>query len=324
MSETNTLLGQEASKNTVPNTKWREKKKFQKTIFLLLAVGPSLAGYFLFDLYPNVVSAYYSLLEWDGVSEKKFYGLKNFARLLTDENVWSSGLNNLIIMVIVPISVIIISLLLAYALTNKTFAEIRLYRNVFFIPNVLSTVIVALIFTFIFDGSFGLLNALLRSVGIDLGSFYWLGEENTALLAVMVTMVWGGVGFYLIIFMNAMKAIPKTIYESALLDGASSMVRLFKITVPLIWGIIKVSMLFLMLGALKGFEIVLILTDGGPSGKTDVLGLYMFNLAFGSIASGTGIHRYGYASAIGMLIFVIMVVSKILIDKFANKEPVEF
>lgn len=324
MSEVKTLPERQYNMPTAQKAKWREKKQFQKFVFLLLAVGPSMAGYFLFDLYPNVMSAYYSLFRWDGVSEKEFIGMDNFIRIFQDPQIIRAAWNNLIIMLVVPVSVIMISLLLAYALTNKDFAENRIYRNLFFIPNVLSTVIVALIFTFIFDGGFGLLNAILRAIGLDTGSIYWLGDERTALIAVMITMIWGSTGFYLIVFMNAMTAIPKSIYESCTLDGAGSMVRLFKITVPLIWGVIKVSMLFLMIGMLKGFEIIMVLTEGGPAGATNVLGLYMFNLAFGSIASGTGVHKYGYASAIGMLLFAILVILKLIVDKFANKDPVEF
>jgi len=324
LSEAKTLPSQKNNVKAVPETRWREKKQFQKVIFLLLAVGPSMAGYFLFDLYPNVMSAYYSLFRWDGVSEKEYIGLENFIRIFSDTQIARAALNNLIIILVVPVSVIMISLLLAYALTNKEFPENRIYRNVFFLPNVLSTVIVALIFTFIFDGGFGMLNAVLRAIGLDTGSIYWLGDERTALISVMITMVWGSTGFYLIVFMNAMTAIPRSIYESCILDGASSMARLFKITVPLIWGVVKVSMFFLMIGMLKGFEIIMVLTDGGPAGETNVLGLYMFNLAFGSIASGTGTHKYGYASAIGMLLFAILVILKLIIDKFANKDPVEF
>ena len=324
MNEAKALPVQKNNMTTVPKTKWREKKQFQKLVFLLLAVGPSMAGYIVFDLYPNVMSAYYSLFIWDGVSEKEYCGAENFIRILHDPQIARVGRNNLIIMFVVPITVIILSLILAYALTNKEFPENRIYRNLFFIPNVLSTVIVALIFTFIFDGGFGLLNAILRAVGLDAGSIYWLGDERTALIAVMITMVWGSTGFYLIVFMNAMRAIPKSIYESCTLDGASSMVRLFKITVPLIWGVIKVSMLFLMIGMIKGFEIIMVLTEGGPAGATNVLGLYMFNLAFGSIASGTGIHKYGYASAVGMLLFAILVILKLIVDKFANKDTVEY
>lgn len=284
-----------------------------------------MLGYIVFDLYPNFISAYYSLLDWNGSTKPVFIGLQNFKKLFTDPYIPIVIKNNLIISLIVPAFVVMLSLLLAYALTHKNFTEKKIYRNVFFIPNVLSTVIVALIFTFVFDGGFGLINNILTSIGLDkFTDFYWLGTESTALPSLMICMVWGGVGTYLIIFMNAMNAIPKTIYESAIIDGANNMTRLFKITIPLIWGVIKVSLLFYIIGLFKGYEFIMVMTNGGPGNSTNVIGLYMFNLAFGTIASGTGQHHYGYASAIGMVLFVILVLTKLLIDKFGNRDPVEY
>lgn len=315
--------------NKASMAKWKSKKQNQKTIFLLFAVLPSMIGYVVFDLYPNVLSAYYSLLNWNGVAKSTFIWFDNFIEIFKDDKFWHAATNSLIMLLVFPISVIIISLLLSYALTSRTYPEYRIHQNIFFIPNVLSSVIIALIFTFLYDGGFGLINITINAIAskfhsTGIGQFYWLGEDSTALISVLVTMVWGGVGFYLIIFMNAMKGVPKSIYESAILDGASNMVRLFKITVPLIWPIIKVSLLFLMIGSIKTYEIVLVLTGGGPARATDVLGLYMFNFAFGNTREGIGEYRYGYASAIGMIMFAILVGSKLLTDKFTQKDAVEY
>ncbi len=303
---------------------WRAKKKTQKSIFLLLAIGPSLGGYLLFNLYPNFLSVYYSLLDWDGVGEKVFVGLDNFKRMFSDPYLGIGLRNNLIISIIVPFVVFSISLLLAYALTHKNFKENFIYRNIYFIPNVLSSVVVSLLFIFVYNGPYGMLNALLKVFGIDTGKFYWLGSEQTALGALIVAMIWGGVGTYLVIFMNAMNGIPKTIYESAILDGATNMQRLFKITIPLIWSTVKVSLLFYIVGLFKGYEFIKIMTDGGPGMSTYVVGLRMFNLAFGTKGGGIATHDYGYASAIGMLLFVILITAKLLIDKFGKSESVEY
>lgn len=303
---------------------WYAKKKNQQALFIAFAVGPALAGYLLFNLYPNILSVYYSLMDWDGVGEMTFVGLQNFRRMLTDEYIWIGLRNNLLISLAVPPTVFVIALVLAYALTHKQFPEKRLYRNVYFVPNVLSSVIISLIFIFVYNGPYGMLNALLRAVGIDTQGLYWLGDENTALIALMAAMVWGGVGTYLIIFMNAMNGVPKSIYESALLDGAGSVTLLVRITIPLIWGVIKVSLLYYVIGLFKGYEFIKIMTDGQPGNATYVVGLRMFNLAFGTKGGGVATHDYGYASAIGMLLFVILVGSKLLIDRFGNRDPVEY
>ncbi|RAV19080.1 sugar ABC transporter permease [Paenibacillus contaminans] len=296
-----------------------KKAKMQKRLFVLLAVTPAFGGYLLFTLYPNLLSAYYSLLDWNGISKPDFVGLDNFVKLFQDRYVWRALSHNLFYMLTIPPLVIGISLLLAYLLHNKGYKGTPLFKVLFFFPNVLSTVVVALLWAFVYDGSFGLLNSLLRLLGVPIGDFYWLGDMRTAIWAIIPPYVWAGVGFYIIIFINAMATIPKSLYESAILEGAGHMKRMFMITIPLIMPIVRISALFLVLGSLKGFEQQLILTNGGPAGSTDVIGLYMFNLAFGA-----EFHNYGYASAIGMFLFVILVGAKLLTDKLIPNRQIEY
>lgn len=304
---------------------WKNSAKVQKTVFILAVLIPTFGAYVLFNLYPNILSVYYSFFEWDGMSQKLFVGLKNYVDMLNDQFVWQSLRNNLILILTVPIVTMLIAVTLADLLVNRDFKENSIYKILYFIPNVLSSVVIALIWVFVYDGQFGLLNSLLRVFGIHTNK-YWLSEQKTALLAVAMAIVWSAIGFFVIVFMNAMTSIPKSIYESAVLDGAKNMTRLFRITLPLISGIIRVSVLYMIITLLKGFEIIMILTGGGPSGATDVIGLYMFGNAFGfgTSTGGVTIHRFGYASAIGILLFIILVASNLLIDKVFNKEPVEY
>ncbi|PYI57538.1 carbohydrate ABC transporter permease [Paenibacillus flagellatus] len=302
-----------------PKRGWTARAKVQKRVFVLLAVGPCLAGYLLFTLYPNLLSVYYAFLSWDGISEKKFVGFENFVYMIKDKFVWRALGHNALLMLTVPALTVLLSLCLAYLLIYKKYREASIYKVLFFFPNVLATVVVTLLWAFIYDGSYGLLNGLIRLLGIEIGEYYWLGEKSTALWALLPPMIWGGVGFYIVIFMNAMRSIPESLYESAVMEGASHWTRLFRITIPLISPVIYVSTLFLVLGVLKGFEMVLILTNGGPAGSTDVIGLYMFNLAFGADS-----HNYGYASAIGMLLFAILVVAKYIVDKYTKKDGYEY
>ncbi|WP_409340734.1 carbohydrate ABC transporter permease [Paenibacillus sp. MBLB4367] len=295
------------------------KGKVRKRIFILLAVGPSFLGYLLFTLYPNIMSVYYSLLEWNGLSSAKFVGIDNYTYMLKDNFVWRALSHNLILMLTIPLLTVYISVFLAYLLNNKGYREAPFYKVLFFLPNVLAIVVVALLWRFIYDGEYGMLNAVLKMFDIDANNFYWLGDKKTALWALLPPAIWGAVGFYIIIFMNAMKSIPASLYESAILDGAGHITRLFKITMPLINPVIRVSALFLVLATFKGFELMLIMTNGGPAGATDVIGLYMFHMAFGKDS-----HNYGYASAIGMFLFVIMVAAKLIIDKISPKEQIEF
>lgn len=291
----------------------------QKALFLILAIVPSFIGYLLFTLYPNVMSIYYALLNWDGLTSARFVGVDNFVHMAKDQFVWRALYHNLLYMLVVPVLIVGISLLLAYLLNNKPYRENPIYKVIYFFTNVLSLVIIALLWAFIFDGSFGLLNGILELFGLNMNSFYWLGDSRTAFWAIALPMVWGAVGLYVVIFSNAISSIPKSIYEAAFLEGARPMQILFRITIPLIRNVIRVCIIFVVLGTLKGFEMIMILTNGGPEGSTDVIGLYMFNLAFGS-----GYHDYGYASAIGIFLFVILVGAKIIIDRFYPEESVEY
>ncbi|WNQ10675.1 sugar ABC transporter permease [Paenibacillus aurantius] len=296
-----------------------QKASFQKTVFLLIAIVPTFGGYLLFGLYPNLMSVYYSLLKWNGITKPKFIGLQNYVNMFQDKYVWRALLHNLFFMATVPFFILAISVLLAYLLTNKGYKGTSLLKVLFFFPNVLSTVVVSLLWAFIYDGSFGLLNALLKLIGIDMQGYYWLGDARTALTALVPPSVWAGVGLYVVIFVNAMTTIPKSLYESAILEGAGNMTRLFRITLPLMTPIIRVSAIFLVLGTLKTLDMVLILTRGGPAGSTDVIGLYMFNMAFGE-----QVRSYGYASAIGMFLFVILVGAKLAVDKLLPNREYEY
>lgn len=307
--------------NDIP---WYKKAVNQKRMFILLTIGPALIFYTGFILWPNALSVVYSLWRWDGISDPVYIGLDNYKYMLSDPFILKSLLNNIVLMLAIPLLVILISLLLAYLLINKGYRENSFYKVIFFFPNVLSTVVIALMWVFIYDGNFGLINTVLQQLGIDVGNHYWLGDTRTALAAIIPPYVWAGVGFYIIIFMNAMKGIPSSLYESAILEGASSMQQLFKITIPLISGIIRIGILFLVLGQLKGFEMILVLTGGGPAGSTNVIGLYLFQWAFGGSTTGSFTNNYGYASAIGMLLFVVLIAAQLLINKFFKKEAVEY
>ncbi|NOU67377.1 ABC transporter permease subunit [Paenibacillus sp. LMG 31461] len=307
------------SQLTAPSKSGIKGLERQKWLFVLLAIGPSYVGYLLFTLYPNIMSVYYSFLKWDGLSKPKFIWFDNFITMFQDYFFWRALYHNLLLMITIPPLIIIISLVLSYLLINKSFREAPMYKIIFFFPNVLSIVVITLLWVYIYDGSNGLLNGLLKIFGYDNNSYYWLSNPKTSIWLLVPPTIWGAMGFYIVIFINAMKGIPKTMYEAAILDGASHLTRLISITMPLISPIIKISFLFLFLGTFKGFEMILIMTNGGPAGSTEVIGLYMFTQAF-SISG----RNYGYASAIGLFIFVLLVLGKVLIDKFIPNTDVEY
>ena len=173
-------------KNTVKRQKW---------IFILAILLPYLGGYTLFTLYPNALSAYYSFFEWNGISEMKFVGLRNYVEMFRDPYVWRALGHNLWLVLIVPLATLFLSAILAYMIVYLKFRERNIHKVIYFLPNVISTVVIGLIWSFIYDGDYGILNGILSSVGLDVKGFYWLGETQTALGAVMAPMIWTGVGF---------------------------------------------------------------------------------------------------------------------------------
>ena len=298
-----------------------KRKTFQLYMFLLFAIVPSFTAYVVFALYPNILSVYYSFLDWDGLKEKAFIGWQNYIDLLHDPFIGRALLHNLIMVVTAIPLTLIIALFLADLLVNRNFRENGFYKVVYFLPNVLSGVVVSLMWMFVYDGTFGLINSILGAVGLPADT-NWLGNPKTALGCIIAMSVWCSVGFYVVIFINAMRSIPSSLYESAKLEGITQFQRLRKITLPLMAGTIRIAMIYMAIGSIQGYGNILIMTQGGPAGATDVIGLYMFNFAFGKLNLGS--KNYGYASAIGMLIFVVLVAVKLLVDRFSKKDAYEY
>lgn len=283
-----------------------------------------LAFYVIFYLFPNILSVYYSFMKWSGLSDPKFIGLQNYTRLFKDPFFYSSLMHNFVLMLMVPIVTLSIALILAFFLARGKSKKHDLFQALFFVPNIISSVVIGLLWAFIYNGDFGLLNALLGLFGMDMDGFWWLGNMNTALLALVPVYVWVNVGFYTLIFTNAIKGIPDSLYENAILEGATEGQILRKIVIPMIMGVISVSALFLVLMTFRSYDLVLILTGGGPGGATQVVGLYMFSMVFQILGTAARTPSYGYASAIGIILFIILIVAKWVIDKLTKTDDIEF
>jgi len=212
--------------------------------------------------------------------------------------------------------------MLAYLIANKNYAENKLYRILFFFPNIIPVVLLALLWAFIYDGDIGLLNQILKIFGIDVGGKYWLADPKLAIWALMIPLIWSGVGFSVIIYINAMAAIPKSLYETATLEGATHFQKLRMITFPLISGAVKVTYIFLILSAFKNFDVIMLMTDGGPANATETVGLYIYHMAFGATLRGT--KHFGYSSALGMILCIFFVVFKLVLEKVFKDPEVQY
>lgn len=247
-------------------------------------------------IVPVFMSSYYSLLEWDGIGKGTFIGLENYKEMFADERMWNSVKNSLLFAVLSLFIQIPFSMLIALVIAGGVKGE-KLYRTIYFIPVIISTVVIGQLWIKIYNADYGLLNALLDSVGLENLSQDWLGQEKTALIACFVPILWQYVGYHMLIMYAGIKGISPDIREAAVIDGANNVQTAWYITLPLLKPILKVCMTFSLLGALKVFDLIYVLTNGGPFFSTEVPSIYMYTTIFDAF-------HYGYGSAISVFIIV--------------------
>ncbi|NJC72688.1 sugar ABC transporter permease [Planosporangium thailandense] len=297
-----------------------------KRLFIATFLVPPLALYALFVISPYVQAFQISTTDWGGLSpEYHVVGLANFTRLLHDHYVWNALRNNAILLAVLPVVTIVLGLFFASMLSvggRRDRAGVRgvrgapLYRLVYFFPQVLSVSIIGVLWKEMYAPDSGLVNGALRAVGLGGLARPWLGDPALAYWCVVAVMVWSNVGFYVVLFGAGMQAVPRDIYEAALLDGAGRATTLLRITVPLLWDTVQVAWVYLAIVALDGFALVQIITDGGPGLRTDVIGLRLYSTAFGDA-------KFGYASAIGVAMLFLTLSIAVLALRATRRERVE-
>jgi raffinose/stachyose/melibiose transport system permease protein len=238
------------------------------------------------------------MLKWDGIGEGKFIGLQNYIDLFinSSEGFGKSIMNSITLAVLSVFVQLPIALILALILASGVKGE-GFYRTVFFIPVIISTVVIGQLWMKVYNPSYGLLNSLLSNIGLESLTRAWLGETQTSLMAAFVPTVWQYIGYHMLLMYAAIKTIPDEIYEAAKIDGASAFKTAIQITIPLIRPIIKVCTTFAVIGSLKVFDLVYILTNGGPVHSSEVPSTLMYNTIF---------HKYMYGSGSAMAIFIVL------------------
>ena len=193
----------------------------------------------------------------------------------------------------------------------------KFFQSVFFLPCVVCGAAVGLTWTFIYNSEFGIVNNILKMLNLDQLKRQWLSDENTVIFAIILVVMWQYVGYHMVIQLAAMRNIPSSLYEAASIDGASKWQRFTFITVPLIKSILKIDAVVIITGSLKYFDLVFVMTGGGPSHASEVLSTYMYYQGFRTM-------KYGYASAIGNILLVLCAVSIILCTVVFKSEKIEF
>ncbi len=259
---------------------------------IALFVFPSILVMAVFVVIPIIISGYYSLLDWDGLGKGVFIGIANYTELVKDERFINSFFNSVLYAALSLFVQLPFSLFLAILVSNVQKGE-KFYRTAYFVPVIVSSVVIGYLWQKIYNGEYGLLNSVLGAFGIE--GQDWLGQENTALLAAFIPNLWQYVGYHMLIMYAGIKSISPDIIEAAKIDGASPTQTAFKITIPLLKPVIEVCVTLSLIGALKIFDLIYVLTGGGPFFVTEVPTIFMYKHIFDAM-------HYGYGSAVSMFI----------------------
>ena len=263
---------------------WLSKKSTK-----IIMIMPAVILFTVFYLAPIFISVYYSFTDFSGIGAAKFIGFKNYQVLLKDKFFFIALKNTFIILIGITITILPLSFIVALLLA----------------PNVIAPILVGLIWLFILDPKMGMINAILRSIGLSDYQQQWIGGKTLTPYSVAFVYLWQVLGFYTTINMAGLRSIPADIYEAAEIDGANYFQRIRKITMPMMKNTIVINTILIITGGFKIFETVKQLTNGGPNHMSDVLVTYMYDTTFTS-------SRYGYGMAVATVSFVLCLIFSII------------
>lgn len=293
----------------------KNRRKREKNLFILVCLLPALILFFTFLIYPTIQVFRMSMFKWGGFSNnQQFVGLDNFKILWQDENFFRTIQNTILLIVVVTLFTVVLAVLFAAILSTEKIRGNNFFRIIFYIPNILSIVVIAGIFSAIYDPKAGLLNAVLPEAWNKL----WLGDQSIVIYSLVFALIWQAIGYYMVMYMAGMANIPASLYEAADLDGAGKIGKFFNVTLPLIWNSIRTTLTFFIISTINlSFLLVQILTDGGPDGSTEVFLSYMFKQAYTNSS-------YGYGMAIGVVIFIFSFGLSGIVSHITKRDILEY
>ena len=274
---------------------------------MIVFVAPVVILFCLIIAAPLIESAMMSFTEWDGVNEAAFIGLDNYKKLFGSRDLAVSLRNSILFSVVLTVCQVGLGTCLAYVITNFEFRSKIFFRNVYFFPVLLSVSVVAQLWISIYNGDFGLINQLSKTFGSDWQQ-NWLNEPVRGIIAIALAESWKGVGYHMLIIYAAMRNVPSVYYEASYIDGANKKQQFFNITLPLSASTIKVCVVMCITYGFRAFEMIFLMTGGGPGNFSHTLPIMMYSALF-------KLQKYGYGSAIAIVIVVICVGLMMIINK---------
>lgn len=270
----------------------------------LLFVLPALILFITFIVFPMLNSINLSLTNWDGINKHYDYiGLENFRLIFTNERFYNALINSIIIGLSFTILANILSLALALIVDNIVIGK-SFFRSMFYLPVLISGIIAGFIWTIMFNYSFGIINSILSTMGLNL-EINFLGVMPNALMSIVFVMLWQRGGYYMVIYLAGLQGIPRELLESAQIDGASSIQKFKNITFPLLSGSITVNMTLALIYGFKVFDQIAVMTDGGPGFATESITYLIYRVAFAEL-------RQGYGTALALVLFFIVLIVAVL------------
>ena len=293
------------------------KSNKRRTAFLLICVAPATILFFIFMVFPTLNVFRMSLYERGAYSPNEtFVAFSNFQTLFRDAKFIQAMQNTILLIVVVTIITFALALVLAGILTREKIKGQDFFRIIFYIPNILSVVVISGIFSAIYKPDNGLLNSIIGLFTDLTDPILWKGE-SLVMVSLIIAMIWQAVGYYMVMYMASMAAVPLDLYESASIDGAGRLRQFFQITIPLIWTNIRTTLTFFIISTINmAFLFVKAMTSGGPNGASEVALSYMY----GQKDAGL----YGYSMAIGVIIFLFSFLLSALVNRATKRTPLEF
>jgi len=284
----------------------------RRTGFLFVCVAPAVILFFVFMILPTFNVFRMSLFEKGAYSPNEtFVGLKNFKVLFSDTNFIRSMQNMILLIIVVTIITFAFALIFAAILTREKIRGQNFFRVIFYIPNILSIVVISGIFSAIYKPENGMLNSIIGFFHKMTNPILWKGEK-LVMVSIIIAMVWQAVGYYMVMYMASMASVPESMYESSALDGAGRLQQFFQITIPLIWTNIRTTLTFFIISTINmAFLFVKAMTSGGPNGASDVALSYMYSQKDAGL--------YGYSMAIGVVIFLFSFLLSALVNKVTDR-----
>ena len=300
---TNGKKGRVNAVGELGRTRKRRKTNPVAYIFIL----PTLVLFGGFVIWPLLQTVYLSFQNWNGIGAIEFTGLDNYVEFFRDPHVWQSFQNNLLWMVCSCTIPIIIGLIQASLLVNSGIRHSKVFQLILFLPQVFSSVIAAVIWSWIYNPVLGPLNRALEAMGLSGLAKAWLGDEKTVMFALLIMSIWLSYGFNMVVYSAAIQGIDSDIYEAATLDGCGPLRKLVSVTIPCVRTTTTTLLMFALIDSFKVFDIVFQMTKGGPGYSSHVLSYYLYNEAFIK-------NRIGYGASIAVILTVfILIVSRVFL-----------